>query len=393
MGIQYPPNVDDAVDSAGILSIGNTAKMIAEIKSDRKSSAKVRQITEKIAHLEEEIKTMGTEEKKKKIDKEEEESEEDDEVSLPEIDDDEDEEEEEEEEGESEDDASDPDDDDIPVHVSNEDAASKKAQVDTKVDTALVGGAVDVADEESICSSLFKGMNFFLGREVPREQLSLVIQSFGGIVGWDGEGSPFDEMDEKITHQIIDRPKPLTDHKNRIFVQPQWVFDSTNARVLVDAAKYAPGVVPPPHLSPFVQPEEEDHIPDYAKEIKELKDAAQRSRLKAAGEAVDDEFLGKATKDQVADAERETDLAALEQQHAEELAKEIKEATGKVTKTSTRASKRGRKEVAKDDEDAMKDIMMTRKVKRAYQKAMEEKASKRAKTARLAKRAADLKSK
>jgi len=393
MGIQYPPNVDDAVDSAGILSIGNTAKMIAEIKSDRKTSAKVKQITDKIAHLEEEIKAMGAEEeeKKKKMAAEEEESEEDDEDGLPEIDDEE--EEEDDEDDESEDDASDPDDDDIPVHVSKEDAASNKSHVDTEVDTALVGGAFDVADEESICSSLFKGMNFFLGREVPREQLSLVIQSFGGIVGWDGEGSPFDEMDERITHQVIDRPKPLIDHKNRIFVQPQWVFDSTNARVLVDAAKYGPGVVPPPHLSPFVQPEEEDHIPEYAKEIKELKDAAQRSRLKAAGEAVDDEFLGKATRDQAADAERETDLAALEQQHAEELAKEIKEATGKDTKTSTRSSKRGRKEDAKDDEEAMKDIMMTRKVKRAYQKAMEEKASKRAKTARLAKRAAALKSK
>lgn len=43
---------------------------------------------------------------------------------------------------------------------------------------------------------------FFLGREVPREQLLLVVRSFGGEAGWDGEGSPIREGDERITHQV-----------------------------------------------------------------------------------------------------------------------------------------------------------------------------------------------
>ena len=38
-------------------------------------------------------------------------------------------------------------------------------------------------------------------REVPREQLLLIIRSFGGTVAWDGEGSPHTEADEAITHQ------------------------------------------------------------------------------------------------------------------------------------------------------------------------------------------------
>ena len=38
-------------------------------------------------------------------------------------------------------------------------------------------------------------------REVPREQLLLIIRSFGGTVAWDGEGSPHAEADEAITHQ------------------------------------------------------------------------------------------------------------------------------------------------------------------------------------------------
>ena len=38
-------------------------------------------------------------------------------------------------------------------------------------------------------------------REVPREQLLLIIRSFGGVVAWDGGGSPHAEADEAITHQ------------------------------------------------------------------------------------------------------------------------------------------------------------------------------------------------
>eukprot|EP00204_Picochlorum_oklahomense_P001587 CAMPEP_0118808180 /NCGR_PEP_ID=MMETSP1161-20130426/35853_1 /TAXON_ID=249345 /ORGANISM="Picochlorum oklahomensis, Strain CCMP2329" /LENGTH=675 /DNA_ID=CAMNT_0006737569 /DNA_START=39 /DNA_END=2063 /DNA_ORIENTATION=- len=439
MGIQYPPNVDDAVDSAGILYIGNTSKMIEEVKSDRDTQAKVKEMSEKITRLEDDVRELDNPSVVAEEESDDEEEQEDDVVILadddddddvPEIDDDDsdsdasdpdvreldnpsvvaeeesDDEEEQEDDvviladddddlpeiddddddDDSDSDASDPDDEDIPVHkaVSDDEENDNENGPVPAPDVALVGGAVDVADEDGICSTLFKGLKFFLGREVPREQLSLVIQSFGGVVGWDGEGSPYDEMDKRITHHIIDRPKPLIKHENRIFVQPQWVFDSANARVLVNTTKYSPGIVPPPHLSPFIQAEEDDHIPEYAKEIQELKDAAQRFRLKAAGEAVDEEFRGTAQPDAKAE---EATLADLEQQREEELAKEIKEATGKDVKTVS-GKKRRQPVEEKDDEEAMKDIMMTRKVKKAYQRAMKEKAAKRAKTARLAKKAA-----
>ena len=47
-----------------------------------------------------------------------------------------------------------------------------------------------------------QGLVFFLGREVPREQLLFVIRSFGGEAAWDGEGSPFAEAHEGVTHQV-----------------------------------------------------------------------------------------------------------------------------------------------------------------------------------------------
>ncbi|KAK2553667.1 Pescadillo-like protein [Acropora cervicornis] len=56
---------------------------------------------------------------------------------------------------------------------------------------------------------LFSECKIFLSREVPREIIVFVVRCFGGEVSWhstDALGATFDESDESITHQIIDRP-------------------------------------------------------------------------------------------------------------------------------------------------------------------------------------------
>ena len=57
--------------------------------------------------------------------------------------------------------------------------------------------------------TLFKGLKFFISREVPRESVVFVIRACDGEASWDSSifaGATYDETDESITHQIVDRP-------------------------------------------------------------------------------------------------------------------------------------------------------------------------------------------
>ncbi|KMT03757.1 hypothetical protein BVRB_8g189050 [Beta vulgaris subsp. vulgaris] len=138
----------------------------------------------------------------------------------------------------------------------------------------------DDADEETKeCRSLLKDMRFFLSREVPREPLLFVISAFGGMVSWEGDGAPFDESDPSITHQIVDRPSQNHMFLSREYIQPQWVFDTVNSRIILPTEDYLVGRVPPPHLSPFVDNEAEGYVPDYAQKIKELQAKARKQVL------------------------------------------------------------------------------------------------------------------
>ncbi|XP_073981639.1 pescadillo homolog [Rhodnius prolixus] len=110
--------------------------------------------------------------------------------------------------------------------------------------------------------TLFNGTKIFLNREVPREPLVFILRCFGAEVSWSKllfVGATFDESDESITHQIIDRPSIEKQYLSRYYVQPQWVFDSVNARELLPVEQYLMGCVLPPHLSPFVDETDKQH--------------------------------------------------------------------------------------------------------------------------------------
>ena len=89
----------------------------------------------------------------------------------------------------------------MPAGVTSRDVDGEEP--DQAVSAAGGALAVDAGDDAAVCGALFRGLVFYLGREVPREPLLLVLRAFGGVVGWEGDGSPLQESDEAITHQVL----------------------------------------------------------------------------------------------------------------------------------------------------------------------------------------------
>ncbi|GJN23642.1 hypothetical protein PR202_gb11307 [Eleusine coracana subsp. coracana] len=196
-------------------------------------------------------------------------------------------------------------------------------------------------DETKQCKSLFKNLKFYLSREVPRESLLFIIPAFGGTVSWEGEGAPFSEVDEDITHQIVDRPTQSHVFLSREYVQPQWIFDCVNARIILPTEGYVVGRVPPPHLSPFVDNDAEGYIPEYAETIRRLQAAARNEVLPLPG--IGDEDLDNSLVAAIIDrtesneaAERKKRLEMLEKQYHDELKMECEGITFS-TLSNTRA--------------------------------------------------------
>ncbi|KAK9117247.1 hypothetical protein Sjap_016194 [Stephania japonica] len=191
----------------------------------------------------------------------------------------------------------------------------------------------DNDDEETkVCRALFKDLKFFLGREVPRESLLFIIPAFGGVVSWEGDGAPYEETDKSITHQIVDRPSQKHSFFSRDYVQPQWIFDCVNARIILPTDDYLVGRVPPPHLSPFVENEAEGYAPDYAKTIKHLQAASRKEIMPLTGvdkqDLEDSQSLlveGIISRTEATEAaERKRKMAILEKQYHDELKMELK---------------------------------------------------------------------
>uniref|UniRef100_A0A7S3V5I8 Pescadillo homolog n=1 Tax=Chaetoceros debilis TaxID=122233 RepID=A0A7S3V5I8_9STRA len=130
-------------------------------------------------------------------------------------------------------------------------------------------------DEATKRKRLLAGLTFFISREVPKGYLELICLSYGGKVGWEGPDSPISIKDPTITHHIVDRPKLPSSFddlpKSREYIQPQWLIDSANFTFLLPTSRYAVAVELPPHLSPWVDDEEEGYKPAYAEEIECLK--------------------------------------------------------------------------------------------------------------------------
>jgi pescadillo protein len=209
-------------------------------------------------------------------------------------------------------------------------------------------------------------------------------RAFGGKVSWQGLGDdtetvgrgPYKEDDARITHQIVDRPALANMRPERHYVQPQWVFDSINARRLLPTAPYTVGAVLPPHLSPFEVPEDDGYVPPEAQEGK--------SALASLGD-------GEEAEDSEEDSEEEEDAANPEDEedlYRQELAAET---AGEIINEKAAASqkKKAVKKAAqkvKTAEEEQKELaisLMPKKHAKLYGKIMHGKAKKQAETDKL----------
>jgi len=167
--------------------------------------------------------------------------------------------------------------------------------------------------------NLFRGMRVFLSREVPLEPVEFCIECFGGFVLRSDLGDL--ETDPTISHVVTDRPMdPMGERQietipGREYVQPQWIFDCINAKMILPVGDYHPSIkLLPPHLSPFVDDQSEGYIPVRAAEIEDLRRArasngGTESLLRATGVLVE----------QNEDAMNRNDLVASDDENDAEL--------------------------------------------------------------------------
>lgn len=210
---------------------------------------------------------------------------------------------------------------------------------------AVTGAGAEMDDDAITRRGLFSGLTFFLSREIPRGYLELICLAFGAKVGWEGPNSPVAASDPSITHHIVDRPKLPSSYstlpKSREFVQPQWILDCSNFMFLLPIRKYAVGATLPPHLSPWVDNDEEGYKPAYAEEIEKLKNG----EVVASSDEAEEQGMDEVSVDKVEQKEEasESEDSASESEADEEV--ERKDDKEETKKKKARAKKRKKREV------------------------------------------------
>lgn len=235
-------------------------------------------------------------------------------------------------------------------------------------DNATINHNVDdIIDEESLKrKKLFSGLVFFLSREVPRGYLEIIILSYGGKVGWESDDSTIGIKDKSITHHILDRPKDMIPPKyfdnlpkNREFIQPQWVLDSSNFLLRLPPSKYALGVSLPPHLSPWVNDEEEGYKPKYREDIEKLKNGEMIEEEEEHDNFVETEKkdVAEAAEQAIKDDSDPTDGVESKEESENEEDDDEEEDESKIISS---------KKKEEEENKALAKLMMSKKAKRLY---------------------------
>eukprot|EP00536_Pseudo-nitzschia_multiseries_P008316 jgi/Psemu1/257086/estExt_Genewise1Plus.C_2100010 len=235
-----------------------------------------------------------------------------------------------------------------------------------KVRSLMPSGDAELDDDAIKRRRLFSGFTFFLSREVPRGYLELISLAYGAKVGWDGPNSPISVKDASITHHVVDRPKLLSSYdslpKSREYVQPQWILDCSNFMFLLPIDKYGVGKALPPHLSPWVDNEEEGYKPAYAEEIERLKNGEMIDEVE---EEEDNDSVATETSENK-DSEEAVEADANSDESEEESDDEVDPKKKKADAKKKKARAKKRREQEEKEAHELAKSMMSRKAAHLY---------------------------
>ncbi|MBA0822521.1 hypothetical protein Goarm_019318 [Gossypium armourianum] len=183
-----------------------------------------------------------------------------------------------------------------------------------------------------------------------------------------------------LSREIVDRPTQGHVYLSREYVQPQWVYDCINARIILPTEPYMVGRDPPPHLSPFVDDEAEGYVPDYAKTIRQLQAAAKSDIQPLPGTGNDEldnsqnmlaeGFINRT--EAMEAAEKKQEMMFLEKQYHNELKMELQgvSSINKLNSEDTESKEQSLPDVEEQSAEDPSRLMMSRK-KRGLYKAIE----------------------
>ncbi|KAK9248176.1 Pescadillo N-terminus-domain-containing protein [Lipomyces tetrasporus] len=239
---------------------------------------------------------------------------------------------------------------------------------------------------EDAIRNLLSPFTFFIGREVSLDIVEFTILSLGGAVvsesaldaylnvdtdavpdageiDFDARQREVDALLSKVTHQVCDRPALASRAPGRIYVQPQWIFDSLNRGRLAPVDDYGVGATLPPHLSPWgdgagYDPEamgEEEVMEASEEEDKEVEGDEEEVEIEEENQEVEEE-------------EGEEDEALQHQRELESEANGImySSTTSKKRKRAGEKPKTSAAEKQAEEEKELRKIMMTNKQKKLY---------------------------
>ena len=180
----------------------------------------------------------------------------------------------------------------------------------------------------------------------------------------------------------------------RIYIQPQWIFDSINENTLLPVADYLPGAVLPPHLSPFVDNAERGYIPPEKPQLNVTEEVKLEERPKVVGK--NKENIKKDKKETKVDDENDeehidmkVDLESPDEEEESEEEEEEEEEEEKKTKETAKpkiAVFKAKPQVEnrsmllskqKAEEKRLTEMMMPKKDKRLYDRIVHSKKMKK----------------